>query len=223
MGCDFEIQIEVLYGSVWVPIVLFETKTRCGGHPLCTAVYKLKESRGVTGNYGREQETCPSDGSRIDAIRFYKSSALKSNRKVKSATEEAPVAPVAVAKRKRAEEPTDEDSESEWDNRKFVYYSMEELPLYISEVRKIESNTVEEFECNRLMYTKLLEPVLKIWCTMALTAVPVRSDKGYFWMDHGQVYVDNVTKKFRSAQVALAAAHTRFMSQFKAKFPLPGE
>ena len=55
---------------------------------------------------------------------------------------------------------------------------------------------------------------------MAFTAAPVL---GEFWMDKDQKYFDLVTKKLRSAQSALAAAHKRFMFQFQKKFPLPGE
>lgn len=51
---------------------------------------------------------------------------------------------------------------------------------------------------------------------MAFTAAPV---PGEFWMDNDRRHFDEVTKKLRSAQDALAVWHTRFMKQFKWKFP----
>lgn len=212
MGCDFDVRIEVLYGSVWVPIIFFGTKTRCGGYPLCAAVYRLGESRGVDGNHGRHKEPLSSGRNPLPAIIFY-----KSNQKAKSAIE-PPIAP--AAKRAKVEEPADDDEDSAWENQ-FVYYSMEELSLFISEVRNIESRgeAAEIFECNRMLYTRLHEPVLKIWCKMALTAAPLSKE---YWMSDSPEYIDKINKKLRSAQDALAAVHKSFMKQFKEQFPLPG-
>jgi hypothetical protein len=46
MGCDFEIQIQVLFRNKWIPVIFLGTKTKCGGFPLGHAtrtVYKKKE------------------------------------------------------------------------------------------------------------------------------------------------------------------------------------
>ena len=169
----------------------------------------------------RHQKTCSFDG-RIDAIRFY-----NSNQNSKSPIEQP------LAKRKRIEETNDteeEDSDDSaaWRNRGFVYYSMEHLVLYISELRRLESNMALMHESNRLLYTKLMEPFLTTWCTMALTAAPVTRRSGFgsyaraFYLDYEPKFIDQVTHKCRAAQSALCVAHTRFMSQFKRKFPLSG-
>ena len=99
MGCDFEIEIHVLYGSVWVPILFFGTKTRCGGWPLCKAVFEVKKvHNNVDGNYGRHQGICSRYDNRIDKMRFYISNA---NPKVGLGEAEEP-----EPKRKRIAEPT---------------------------------------------------------------------------------------------------------------------
>ena len=96
MGCDYEIEIHVLYGSVWVPILFFGTKTGCGGWPLCKAVFKAKEVHNVDGNYGRHQAICSRYDNRIDIMRFYISNAKP---KVSLAEQPAP-------KRKKVAETT---------------------------------------------------------------------------------------------------------------------
>ena len=220
MGCDFEIQIQVLYGSTWVTIIELETKTRCGGWPLTAAVPKVKGDHRAGGNHGRHQQSLffssyyadKKHRSRIDKIRFH---ALNQNPTVKLA-----------AKRAKVEDEDEDDYhyDYDWKKRRGVYYSRQDFLLYNSSVRELESRmlrTVDPEYCNgEMMYTLLLEPVAT-WCEMALTAGPTRALSG-IWMDHEKKSIDKITEDLRKAQVALCKAHSLFMSQFKSKFPLPG-
>ena len=216
MGCDFHIQVQVLYGSTWVTIIEFETKSRCGGWPLTAAIHKVKGDHGVDGNHGRHQKSLffhsyhadKEHRSRIDKIRFHASN--------KNPTVELP------AKRTKIED-EDEDYWS-WEKRCGVYYSRQEFLLYTSSVRELESRmlrTVDpEYNGGIMLYTLCLEPVAT-WCELALAAGPTRALSD-IWMGHEKKFIDKVTEDLRKAQVALCKAHNLFMSQFKSKFPLPG-
>ena len=54
MGCDFDIKIQVRYGSQWVTVVWMYLKTPCGGYPVCDAFWQLARNEGNRGKYGAE-------------------------------------------------------------------------------------------------------------------------------------------------------------------------
>ena len=54
MGCDFDIKIQVRYGSQWVTVVWMYLKTPCGGHPISRAFWQLAMNEGNRGKYGTE-------------------------------------------------------------------------------------------------------------------------------------------------------------------------
>ena len=165
-----------------------------GQQPILQAISTIA-NHGVTGNYGTHLKTCLWDKDRSRQIDAIRFYSLNQN-----------------ATRGRVEEST---WKGDVDN-----YSMKELLVLIYEVGRIELNMNVDFEWVRFLFTKQLIPFLETWSTMAFTAAPVL---GEFWMDNDQEYFDLVTKKLRSAQCTLAAAHKRFMFQFQKKFPLPGE
>ena len=135
-----------------------------------------------------------------------------------------------VVKCKRVEEESTQESGEEerieelWALESLMYYSMGDLLLFISALREAEKGM---HGCNNFCYTKLFEAVHRIWCPMALTAPPITAThlSGLLWErwltnEQEKEFVKNVTQKLRKAQSALRVAHTRFMSQFKEKFPL---
>ncbi len=68
MGCDYTLLIQVLHGSVWVTIVRFGTKTRCGGFPLCPAMRLVARKKGIVGNYRVQYSVLPSKGDALSVI-----------------------------------------------------------------------------------------------------------------------------------------------------------
>ncbi len=54
MGCEFEINVQVLYGNCWVNILCFGTKTTCYGFPLSEAVGRFAKPTGLKCMYGAE-------------------------------------------------------------------------------------------------------------------------------------------------------------------------
>ena len=265
MGAIHHIQIQVLHGSIWVPIAFFTCECGGFGFPVRKVVFKVKADHGVNGNYGRNQATCSWDSNRIDIMRFHTSNEnSKSNPTCHTAEQPA-------SKRKRIMAPGDEitatsavptikteddgkeeghnaieldtpsdDDYGVWEERdgyRCVYYSVQDFRQYISTVISIMETTLRSMleagdydGCNNLLrmryYVGKLEPVIT-WCKMALTAGPSNKLNSTWGdglrMHNGKEFIDQTTEKLRAAQSALCDAHTRFMSQFKLKFPLPGQ
>ena len=250
MGCEHEIQIQVLYGSTWVTIISFDITSRGGGFPLCGAVHRVKRVHGVDGNHGRHQKNiffnghCDKwDGRRINMIRFHesteKATATSRNLIVPTTSPgegivETPVDPKIEAKQEESRAKDDDDYEvwfdSTWKKERGVYYSPQEFHLYRSTVRNLETEATSPshpmhfyYQHGHLVYTPALDPVAT-WCKMAMTAGPIHALNNIRMPDEDdKVSINKTIKHLRKAQSALCATHTRFMSQFKPKFPLQGK
>lgn len=58
MGCDFDIQIQVLYGGKWVTIISLYDRTSTGGYPLTDAMWSVLKHKGLHGTYGLDSPEC---------------------------------------------------------------------------------------------------------------------------------------------------------------------
>ena len=238
MGCDFEVEIQVLYGSTWIPIVFFQTSTMCSGFPLCKAVFWVQKDQGVDGNHGRDQSIIRSSTKdRIAAMRFNVSNS--NHKSIPPPAKRAKFVEPASKPKEEASTDAEYTLSRKFNNCASVYYSPQDFVRYISAVRTCEQ--LKELEQlsrpGSFPYPKgyyiLLEPVVK-WCKMALTAGPSCTlgeddehykhfyDNSNIWMSCRKEDIDDTTNDIIKAQSALCALHTRFMSQFKPKFRLPG-
>ena len=235
MGCDFDIQIQVMYGSTWVPIIYFEWTTRGGGIPLCDAVVRAKKLNGVDGNHGRHQSRIIFDNDRINAMRFHVSNE---HSKCCLTKQSSKVIAGGLIEEKITADPKNKPKEYDyierdcWLSSPFVYYSLQDFLKYVANVKDVEMEYSIKYRSifevlGKTPYSSGLQTVVT-WMKMALTAGPANRMFDRFGMfDQKLPRVDDKTDKttriLHEAQSALCAVHVRFMSQFKSKFRLPGQ
>jgi hypothetical protein len=215
MGCDFEINIQVRYGSKWIKVLYFGTKTRCGGFPLCAATKKLYKRNSIKGDYHRYDDV--SKNSNINEI--FSMLGDKNNRnKVKDES---------IGKMKASEVQEDENTEivdeddaeiEEMEEEEeirgkevYLYYSVEQFRLLISHIE----NDMEAGD----MYKQMMVPIPH-WMTAALTAAPICEE---FWMESDSTFINDVTIKIEAAQVELRDAYRQIIEEVLSNknIPLP--
>lgn len=150
MGCEYELIIQVLYGNKWVNIVYFGTKTGCGGYPLCAAPVKLKQAKGIEGNYHADEPFALMQNEVLLAMGLEpkKNDGFLGGR-------------IACTKEYNTHE---EHEPKEDENIPYLYYSMDEFKQLI---QKIPINP----HGDPFVYIGIMQPVPQ-WMEMAKTAYP---------------------------------------------------
>eukprot|EP01031_Cornospumella_fuschlensis_P041183 gene41183-50255_t len=216
MGCNFDIQIQALYGAIWVTIARFGTKTRCGGLPLCPPMRELARSRGIMGDYGLQYPCVPSN---FDGAAFImQGNNLPSEEKPSTTAENATVAGKATEEgdEEKETERTNEDDKEEKENtegketestnkvyeededayndrceRYNLYYSKEQFQSFVECIQPIHG------EWKPSLYQDLMAPV-PMWCEMARTALPLTC--GEIWMSDEDKDIEDTTNRFSIQQ-----------------------
>jgi hypothetical protein len=128
MGCDFKIVIEVLHRGKWIPIVLFGTKTPCGGFPLTSATFDLYKQIEIKGDYcANDSKISPGEDVEEFILGIFESSRDKKNQG-------------EIKNDNKHEE--DEDDEEEYevkqdDEKPFLYYSCSQFEKLISLIKPL--------------------------------------------------------------------------------------
>jgi hypothetical protein len=188
MGCDFIVLIQVLYGSHWLTILDFGTKTRCGGFPMCPATRELFKRKKILANHGTQFKTISNT---MDAT----SLILKG----------------LVIEDVNGEEMADDEEELEGsvdeyypepdENEEFLFYTIEEFEELI---KCITAQEKLRADYANLLYTRTMAPV-PMWCEMARSALPVSVEE--IWMPDDQEEIDDVTNRLVAKQKELSVLY----------------
>eukprot|EP01039_Chlorochromonas_danica_P012000 gene12000-13620_t len=196
MGCDFKVLIQVLYGSHWLTILDFGTKTRCGGFPMCPATEELFKRKKILANHGTQFKTI---SSKMDAASLILKGLVIED--VNRRETERERGWREYKEYQASEGRVVEDDLVPDENEAFLFYTVEEFKELIKCIAA-EEKLVPEYA--DLLYTRLLTPV-PMWCQMARSALPVNIEQ--IWMSEDQEEIDDVTNRLVAKQKQLRALH----------------
>lgn len=229
MGCDFNLLIQVQYGSFWVTIVEFGTKTSCGGYPLCNAMREVAKSRGALGGYGLQFPTLSKN---VDVVSYIISKIAKSKEdenieklSINSDIKEKEEGIKKIEKvegdveGEHGEDEDDETCEARYE-LEFLYYSKEQFQELIECIEPIS-----ELRGDPRVYNKCMEPI-PMWCEMALTSAPVEGCGWYrneIWMSAEPDKIQSTTDAIIEGQEKLKSLWRDNVTTVGAQSRLPAE
>jgi hypothetical protein len=211
MGCDFTFIIQVLYGKTWIPIVHFDTKTPCFGHPLTSASVQAYVREGVCGDVDLNNAGIQSlsEKEKILVAMGLKDQDPNQPTSASGAVSAPPFGmdPGVFATMIESIRQEEEDTA--------LYYSREQLEKLLPYI-----DTLEEDTYNAHLYNRMMAPV-PMWMDMAKTAYPLFKG-GSIWMYDDQSDIDGLTVAIKEHQGKLTNAYKHMLLlQLSRRGPFP--
>ncbi|CAE7612193.1 unnamed protein product [Symbiodinium natans] len=190
MGCDFEIFIQVFLRQRWRTCLHLQTKTRCGGGPLCKTMRNVAISLPDSGRLGAgeviaQPTNCTQPESELCLqIQDLQEQLLNpdgacASKELEAIADEQAFLPEKLLHLRGGQMLTYHVAE-----KSALLYSPEEFQQFVEALRKYEAQLEEEFACNRMLYFRLLCGIPAI-CLMLGSACPVIEMGEPIWLDDG--------------------------------------
>ena len=216
MGCDYTIKIQVRHGSHWIDVVIFNTKTRCGGGPLIVTMINFhnQDQNGARGDYGVEYPVASVDTGA--ARRFILTQQLDEV--------------VDIPSKAKGENKENEEKAEEWDDHydeeayfknvyrnkeDFMYYSKEQFAQFVDLLQKCEDTWMLNIPAERRDvsdYALCMRP-LALWCELARSMLPMTEKANEIWMSSAPADIDAITTDIRAKRGELQAAYTAMLHE----------
>eukprot|EP01037_Dinobryon_pediforme_P026246 gene26246-28699_t len=192
-----KVLIQVLYGSHWLTILDFGTKTRCGGFPMCPATEELFKRKKILANHGTQFKTI--------SIKMDAASLILKGLVIEDVAREETASERRWREYKESEAilggVVEDDPEPD-ENEEYLFYTAEEFEELIKCITAQEK--LKAHYADRLPYTRRMTPV-PMWCEMARSALPVNTEE--IWMSEDQEEIDDVTNRLVVKQKELRALY----------------
>ncbi len=202
MGCDFELLIQVRYGSNWLTVAPLGLKTRCGGYPLCNAARELFNKKKIIGNYGTNFKTI---SNKVDAAVLIKTGVIVEDINLKETYLEGLMR--EYKEREALKGKTVEDDPEQDENEHFLFYSKDDFAVFVTclaDLINTEPRHAFSFLLTQTIpiYVELLTPVPQ-WIEMARSAMPLGRETIWLSTDCDGVYGEDITAELVDKQKQL--------------------